>query len=226
MHHTIKSILLIVTLSGFSLTTTASEPVHPPSHKLEVSGNLGFMSEYYYRGILQKTSSASAGLDIAYGNIAAGVWLADVGDGLETDIFSSYSHAFTDDFSTSIGFTGYYYSGNFDETYEEVNLSVSYRFIALDYAEGSWAGIETGDDRYSFLSITFTGENLYATYGQFGKIFDGHYIELGASHSFNELDVNLALIVSSDELSDQLNTSGEATDSEALVFTLSKSFDL
>ena len=226
MHHTIKLISLVLLFGGLSLTSTASESSNVTSDKLAVSGNVSFMSEYYYRGILQKTSSASAGLDLAYGNITTGIWLADVGDGLETDVFGSYNHSFTDEFSASLGFTGYYYSGNFDETYEELNVGLNYRFVTLDYATGTWAGIESGSDRYNFLSITVSGEYWYATYGQFGKIFDGDYIELGASHTFNEFDVNLALIVSSDELSDQLTASGEATDSEALVLTLSKSFDL
>ena len=30
----------------------------------EVSYNVGFVSEYYYRGIFQKSSSASAGIDV------------------------------------------------------------------------------------------------------------------------------------------------------------------
>ena len=51
----------------------------------ELTGNLGFASEYHYRGILQKSSSASGGLDYEQGGFYAGTWAADVGDGLEVD---------------------------------------------------------------------------------------------------------------------------------------------
>ena len=44
----------------------------------EVSYNVGFASEYYYRGILQKSSSGSAGMDYEQGGLYLGTWAADV----------------------------------------------------------------------------------------------------------------------------------------------------
>ncbi len=49
------------------------------------SANLGFASEYYYRGIFQESTSANGGLDYSNGGFYAGTWAADVGDGLEVD---------------------------------------------------------------------------------------------------------------------------------------------
>ena len=42
----------------------------------DVSYNIGYVSEYYYRGIYQKNSSASAGIDYEEGGFYAGVWTA------------------------------------------------------------------------------------------------------------------------------------------------------
>jgi len=56
----------------------------------EVSYNIGVASEYYYRGILQKDSSASAGIDYENSGFYAGAWTADVGDGVEVDGYFGY----------------------------------------------------------------------------------------------------------------------------------------
>ena len=56
----------------------------------EVSYNIGYASEYYYRGILQKSSSGSAGVDFEQGGFYLGTWAADVGDGLEVDLYGGY----------------------------------------------------------------------------------------------------------------------------------------
>ena len=56
----------------------------------DVSYNVGFVSEYYYRGIYQKNASASAGIDYEQSGFYAGAWTADVGDGLEVDGYLGY----------------------------------------------------------------------------------------------------------------------------------------
>jgi len=55
------------------------------------SANLGFASEYYYRGIFQESTSANAGIDFKNNGFFAGSWAADVGDGLEIDYRRSRS---------------------------------------------------------------------------------------------------------------------------------------
>ena len=56
----------------------------------DVSYNVGYASEYYYRGYYQKNSSASAGIDYEEGGFYVGAWTADVGEGLEYDIYGGY----------------------------------------------------------------------------------------------------------------------------------------
>jgi len=190
----------------------------------DVSYNIGFASEYYFRGVLQKSSSASVGADFEQGGFYAGTWAADVGDGLEVDGYFGYGIETDAGFSASLGFTGYYYTGEFDDTYEEINLNLGYGLFSLEYSVGEWDGF--GDDAdYDFLAGTVALENgLYGTYGTFGKDFDGDYIELGWGTTISEIDFGIALILSSDEISDQLDDDGDATESEAVVFTIGKTF--
>ncbi len=190
----------------------------------EVSYNIGFASEYYYRGIQQKNSSASAGADYEESGFYAGTWAADVGDGVEIDGYFGYGIETEQGISISLGFTGYYYTGEFDDTYEEINLNLGYGLFSLEYSVGEWDGF--GDEAdYDFLAATVELENgLYGTYGTFGDDFDGEYLELGWATTISDIDFGIAIILSSDELSDQTDSSGDATESEAIIFSIGKTF--
>ena len=68
------------TLVGVLLATSCSLA------QADVSANIGYMSEYHFRGILQKVSSVSGGIDYEAGGFYIGTWAADVGDNYyETD---------------------------------------------------------------------------------------------------------------------------------------------
>jgi len=202
----------------------ASSGLFAASASAEVSYNIGYTSEYYYRGILQKTSSGSAGVDFEDSGFYVGAWTADVGDGLEVDGYFGYGIETESGFTASIGFTGYYYTGEFDDTYEEINFGLGYGMFSLGYSVGEWDGFGASAD-YDFLELTVAGENgLYGTYGTFGDEFDGDYLEIGWGTTISDIDFGIAAIFSSDELSDQVSSSGSATESEALVFSISKSW--
>lgn len=202
----------------------ASSGLFAASASAEVSYNIGWTSEYYYRGILQKNSSGSAGIDYEESGFYAGAWTADVGDGLEVDGYFGYGIETESGFTASIGFTGYYYTGEFDDTYEEINFGLGYGMFSLGYSVGEWAGFGASQD-YDFLELTIAGENgFYGTYGTFGDEFDGDYVELGWGTTISEIDFGIAAIFSSDELSDQVSSSGSPTESEAFVFSISKSW--
>ena len=210
-------------VTNFVLTALSLAGLATQSAYADVSYNIGWASEYHYRGIFQKNSSASAGIDFEESGFYAGAWTADVGDGLEIDGFFGYGIE-SGDFSGSIGFTGYYYTGEFDDTYEEINLNLGYSWIGLEYSVGEWDGFGNDAD-YDFLAVTIDpGNGWYGTYGTFGDDFDGDYIEVGYGTSIAEIDFGVAFIYSSDELSDQLDSDGDATESEAVVFTIGKTF--
>ena len=181
------------------------------------SANIGWASEYHFRGIFQKNSSASGGVDFEQNGFYVGTWAADVGDGLEVDGYFGYGGEF-EDFGYSIGFTGYYYTGDFDDTYQEINLGGSYGPVAVDVAIGEYENFDGPTQDYTFASVTLEGNGFYGTFGTFSQDFDGDYIELGYGTTFSEVDIGIALILANDDLI--------GDEDETLVFTIGKSFDL
>lgn len=190
----------------------------------EVSYNAGFASEYYFRGILQKDSSASAGIDFSQGGAYAGAWTADVGDGLEVDGYFGYGIETQAGFSASLGFTGYYYTGEFDDTYQEINLNLGYQLLSFEYSTGTYDNFGAGDQDYDFYALTLEKNGFYGKYGTFGNDFDGDYIELGWGTTISDIDFGVAAIFNSEELSDQTDSSGSPDSGQALVFTIGKSW--
>ena len=198
---TLAKILSVSVLVSGSLLTS-------PVVSADVSYNVGFVTEYYYRGIYQKNASASAGVDYEQNGFYAGAWTADVGDGLEIDGYLGFG-AEVGDFSYGAGFTGYYYTGGFDETYEEVNLSAGYGPLSIGYSIGEWDG--GGGTDYDFLQVSMDlGAGFYGLYGSFGDEVDGDYFEVGYGTTVGEIDLGVALIFPSDELEGTNNAAGEA----------------
>ena len=188
----------------------------------DVSYNVGYVSEYYYRGIYQAQSSASAGIDYEEGGFYVGAWSADVGKGLEYDIYAGYGMEIGD-VSVGVGYTGYYYTDDWDGTYEEVNLSVGYGPVSIGYSVGEHDE-DVGTSDYTFLDVSIDlGAGFYGTFGTFGDDTSGEYFEVGYGTSVAEIDLGVALIFPSDELeiAEQDNDAGEG---EAIVFSIGKSF--
>jgi len=183
----------------------------------EWSANVGFASEYYYRGIFQESSSASAGIDYESNGFYAGTWAADVGDGLEVDGYFGYG-ADVGDVSLSVGFTGYYYTGDFDDTYQEINLGAAFNIFSLDVAVGEYDNFDGPTVDYTYYSLTAEKNGFYGKYAGFSQDAEGEYLELGYGTTVSEIDIGVSLIFSNADLV------GE--DDEAIVFTIGKAFDL
>ena len=183
----------------------------------EFSANLGVASEYYYRGIFQESSSASGGLDYENGGFSVGTWAADVGDGLEVDGYFGYGFA-VGDVALSVGYTGYFYTGDFDDTYQEINLGAAFGIVSLDVAVGQYDNFDGPTQDYTYYSVTVEKNGFYGKLGGFSQDFEGEYAELGYGTTLAELDVGVSLIFSNEDLI------GE--NDEAIVFTVGKSFDL
>lgn len=185
----------------------------------DLTANIGYASEYIFRGIPQKTSSASAGLDYEAGGFNVGTWAADVGDGLEVDVYGGYGFDISESFSMSVGATGYFYTGDFDDTYLEVNVGAAFEFVSLDVAVGQYDNFDGPTLDYTYYALTLAAENgLYGTFAGFEQDFEGQYLELGYGTSLAEIDLGVALIFGN---SDLLGDSDET-----IVFTIGKSFDL
>jgi uncharacterized protein (TIGR02001 family) len=181
------------------------------------SANIGYMSEYHFRGILQKVSSASGGVDYEAGGFYIGTWAADVGDGLEVDGYLGYGLDIGE-VSLSIGYTGYFYTGDFDGTYQEINLGAGFGPVSLDVAVGEYDNPTGPTQDYTFAALTFEHNGFYGTYGTFSQDADGDYLELGYGTTVSEIDLGIALILANDDLI--------GDEDESLVFTIGKTFDL
>lgn len=183
----------------------------------EWSANLGFASEYYYRGIFQESTSASGGIDYKANGLFVGTWVADVGDGLEVDGYFGYGGR-AGDFGYSIGFTGYYYTGDFDDTYQEINFGANYGLFSADVAVGQYSNFDGPTLDYIYFSLTAEKNGLYGKLGGFTRDFAGNYLEAGYGTNAADFDVGIALIFSNSDLVGENDA--------AIVFTIGKPFDL
>ena len=207
-------------IGAVALVAVVVTPLVGSAQEAEVSANVGWVSEYFYRGIFQKGSSGSAGLDVAVDNVYLGTWAADVGDGNEVDLYAGVGTE-VDDFSVSVGGTGYFYTGGFDDTYLEGNLNAGYGVLSAEFSYGRYKTTPTELD-YWFLGITLEEAGLYATFGTFGKDFDGEYVEAGYGLSVGELDLSAAWIYATEDLVG----GGAGSDDHTLVFGIGHTFDL
>ncbi|AFU99775.1 TorF family putative porin [Simiduia agarivorans] len=213
-----KTFLAGAVLAAATVTSTAQAA--------DWSANIGFNSEYYYRGILQAPSSANGGVDVEAGGFYAGVWGADVSDGLEIDLYAGYNFEVNDDLSFTVGFTDYEYTGEFDTYYREINLAASFGFLSVGYSDGIH-GVDGGDDNeYGFWEVTAEHNGFYGKVAGYTKDFEGEYLEFGYGTTVSDIDLGAALIFNSKELSDQTGGNGQPTEGQAFVFSISKSFDL
>ncbi len=183
----------------------------------DLSANFGWVSEYHFRGIFQKNSSAFGGLDFSQGGFYAGTWAADVGDGLEVDGYFGYGGEYQD-FSYGIGFTGYYYTGDFDDTYQEINLSGGYQWLSVEAAFGEYENFSGPTQDYTYYAITGEYNGFYGKYAGFSRDFDGNYFEFGYGTTISEIDFSVSLILPDDDL--------VGDEDETIVFGISKSFDI
>ena len=216
-----------------AITLALFAPMAAQAQEAEVSANAGWVSQYYYRGLLQKTSSASAGLDVAVNSIYLGTWAADVGDGAEIDLYAGFGVDVNDMVSVSAGGTAYLYTGEFDDTYLEANLGVGFGPVSFEYSFGTYENFDEDSLDYSFVGITAEQAGLFATVGAFGSDMalegfgdEGQYLEAGYGFSAADLDFSISGIFNDSVLSGEVDGSGEDTSELTLVFGVSKTFEI
>ena len=212
MKRTIATTCLVLLLTTISA----------PAMAVDLSANIGYNSQYIYRGIPQKNSSAFGGLDLAANGFYLGTWGADVGDGIEIDYYGGYGFN-VGDFNFGVGGTLYTYTGDFDDTYKEINLSAGWKFLTFDAAIGRYDNFSGPTLDYQFYSLTAEYKGFYGKVGWFADDFDGTYIEGGYGNTLTVKETDLfdyafAVIYSDSTLL------GGSSDTN-LVLTLSKTFD-
>lgn len=182
----------------------------------ETSANIGWASDYFYRGVFQANSSASVGIEYEGGGFYLGSWAADVGDGLEVDAYFGYGGD-VGAVSYGIGFTGYYYTQDFDDTYEEINLSAGYGIVNIDVAIGRYDNFDVDRQKYTYYALTLEKKGFYGKYAGFAQDFAGEYFEIGYTTSTAVLDFGVSVILANAALVGETD--------ESIVFSVSKLFD-
>ena len=199
MRKFIKSTLSVAlaTLMSVSMFAHAGEAVAEEGG-MSVSYNVGYMSEYWYRGAYQAESSMSFGADVEMGSMYLGMWGADVSDGAgsgagtEIDLYAGYNFELMS-IPMYVGVTGYYDTDNFDRDYEEVNFGGDFGLFSFDAAVlGSYKsdGAGTASQDYGHFTLTVPLGMLDYSYQTFtgGAL---HYMthELNYSTSVSGIDL-------------------------------------
>ena len=196
MKKLIKSSLSVAlaTLMSISMFAQAGEAV-ADDHSSAVSYNIGYMSEYWYRGYYMSESSVSFGADAEMGNFYVGTWWADVDKGVEYDIYGGYNFSLMG-IPMYAGFTGYYYSDNFDSDYQEINIGADMGFMSIYAAVDGEYQLDAGDQGYQHYTITvplsFVGLPIDYQYQTWtGEAITGHNHELHYGMTVSGVDVGL-----------------------------------
>ena len=196
MKKLIKSSLAVALakLMSISMFAQAGEAV-ADDHSSAVSYNIGYMSEYWYRGYYMSESSVSFGADAEMGNFYVGTWWADVDKGVEYDIYGGYNFSLMG-IPMYAGFTGYYYSDNFDSDYQEINIGADMGFMSIDAAVDGEYQLDAGDQGYQHYTITvplsFVGLPIDYQYQTWtGEAITGHNHELHYGMTVSGVDVGL-----------------------------------
>lgn len=211
-------------------------PATSISDEAIVTGNAGILSDYIFRGIFQDSGVGNGGLDLEYMGFYLGTWIADVGEGVEYDIYGGYIYEFENGLYLGAGYTSYQYSDNFDSEYNEVNLyaggAVGDVTLDLEYTTGEYNDDfldEDGNiegDEYDFIAATIGYNGAYLTYGDFGDDASdalGNYVEIGYTTELGGFEVTGAIVHTMD-LNDG-SIDGDDEETEAYV-SISWGFDV
>ncbi len=164
MKKTLLAIALASSLSSFG--AVAADKAPEPSYTL--SGNIGLVSDYRFRGISQtnKKPAVQGGLDLALANgLSFGTWTSNVstwantGGQQELDLYGGYSREIAG-VTLSLGGIQYWYPRNTPAVSQntfEYYVGVAYGPFAykLNKANGNWFGEPASGASYHDFSVAY-----------------------------------------------------------------------
>lgn len=176
-----KKLLAAAVVSAFAAPgiVMAEEAASP------ITGNLGFVSDYSFRGLSQtlEEPAIQGGFDYAHSSgLYLGTWASNVSstlfiDGnLEMDFYGGWAKSFGD-FGVNVGALYYYYPG--------AKLANGDKYDTTEvYAGGSWKWISA---KLSYAVTDFFGCNASSCGPNFVGDSDGSmYVELNATYPIND----------------------------------------
>ncbi len=145
-------------LNSLMLAALAAPGIAMAEDASPFSANVGFTTDYIFRGISQTAHNPAVqgGIDFAHANgLYVGVWgsniswIADSGaiatgsTGMELDTYFGFRNSFAEDFSYDIGFIRYNYLGSYTSAAgfakadtDEVYGAIGYKWIVAKYSYG------------------------------------------------------------------------------------------
>ena len=153
-----NSLLLAGVLSATLMTSVnanaadmAAEPAAAPASPHTLTANVGFYTDYVFRGIsyAKEKGAIQGGFDYSNTNgLYAGVWGSNVdsdpyainGNTMEIDLYGGYVHTFNPDLSLNLGALYYYYpnskklgNGNSSNSVD-LTAALTYKYFTLKYS--------------------------------------------------------------------------------------------
>lgn len=197
------------------------------------SANIGFMSDYVWRGWTQNDGdpSLSAGLDYeADSGFYVGTWAANVdndGDNYELDLYGGYAGE-AGKFTYDVGVISYMYPGATDLDFTELYVNGSYESQLLGSIGAGIASTVAADDSTQEGNL-YTYVSLGGTLGPFGyttTIGNTSFDAAGVDDVMHtQLAVNYAIPENMGDLTLALDSTDEAGSDMITSLSWTKGFD-
>ena len=210
--------LILTALSTPGLALAADAPATPPA----VTANVGFVTNYLYRGISQTGAKPAiqGGFDYAHASgFYAGVWgsniswISDEGlaanASLELDTYFGFKNSFATDYSYDVGFLRYNYPGQYSALTDpfakpdtnEIYGLIGWKWLTAKYSYslGDTFGVsKASGTSYIDLSASYpipdTGVTLGAHYGK--QTYKGSstdaFVANGADPSYSDYKLSVS----------------------------------
>lgn len=228
-----NSLILSAAIAAATVGSTAAQA--------EITGNIGFASNYIWRGMTQTVdqSAISGGVDWGHeSGLYAGTWVSNVdfsgtGDGYEMDFYVGFAGE-SGDIGYDVGVATYAYpvtpNFNFTELYVTGSFSMitAGLYLTVDNASGNTGGIFVEDDLYLSISADVTDNiSIYAGTYMFDNdgtgatgVGEADYMNYGASYSMGDFAFAL------DKNNAESSFYGPTADNMRASVTWSKGFEL
>lgn len=181
-----QTLLLAGLVSAPGLMVSAPAMAEEAAAASTITGNMGFVSNYIFRGLTQSWAkpAVQAGLDYAHSSgFYFGTWASSISDkeynnaNMEWDFYAGYNGKINDDMGWGVGAIQIWYPGgklmNFtpDQKYDtqELNASFNYKILSLKYS-------------YALTDLFGLNQNNY-----FGPV----YIPTGSTKGSTYLEANV-----------------------------------
>ena len=217
---TLMACSVLAASTGLSSMAVAESPL---------TGNIGFTSNYIWRGVTQGSdeSAISGGIDYAHeAGFYVGTWVSSIGGGsqYEQDLYAGYGFE-AGPVGLDVGYIQYMYPvGNANLDFSEAYVNGSWKMLSF----GAALTVDTDaggqdDDMYLYVGADFEiakGLNLGLVYGDYD--YDNP-----ATEDYSHFQVSL----SKDDFTfaldqNDLNDTGAGEDDMRFTVSYSKSFDL